>query len=219
MDGLEGLFNWVDDQAVGIGSALSTAAGGTDPGTLARASQGQSLLSAGLSAVGDIASRLGKAQQYGYAQQAAEQNAASALAAGQVNEEAEKIKTGQLASEQVAAEASSGLDVSSGSFQNVNRSTKMLGALDAAMIHYNAQREAYGYNAQAAGFKLAKTNQLIGAVGDVSKSLLTGANALRGNATLFAKMGVNQTPAAPVAPYDMSSVDWSLPRVGSGGDW
>jgi len=226
MDGFEGLFNAVDDFASGLGRNLSLQSGGTDPATLARAAQGSSLLSTGLDAIGDVAARIGRAQSYGYSQSAAQINANSALAAGYVNEEAEKIKTGQLLSEQNAQQASSGFDVASSSFRGQRASTAALGALDAAMIHYNAQREAYGYQVQAAGYKAAKENQLLGAIGDVGKSLVSGATALRGNATLNAKMGIGETPSVAAtsnltasAAYAPPLIDSSLPGIGTGENW
>jgi hypothetical protein len=55
---------------------------------------------------------------------------------------------------QRAAFAGQGVDVNDGSALEVQMDTAKMGALDAVTIRNNAAREAFGYQAQASGFKM-----------------------------------------------------------------
>lgn len=67
-------------------------------------------------------------------------------------------QTRQLQGQQRAAAASQGLDVSYGTPADIVAETGRLGALDALTIRNNAARQAFGYDAQAAGYEAGAGN-------------------------------------------------------------
>lgn len=155
-----------------IGQTLPTAAW----------SAGQSMkwgaLSTGLEMGAEALQGIGGYQQARYAASLAREGAANTRAAGQYEESAIKGKTTRLVAEQKVAQAANGIDVNSGSAVAVRDATQDVGDLDAAMVHFNAMREAFGLDAQAALYKKAGTNSLIkGALGATS-SFLSGASSL-----------------------------------------
>lgn len=120
-------------------------------------SAGLSLGGGLLSAFGDVASGQAQAQQLNYRAQIAKNNAAiqqanasNALAAGNVAESTSKLQTGQAVARERAAQAANGFDVSVGANPATRESTQTVGAMEAANIHYNAARQAYGYSVEAA---------------------------------------------------------------------
>src|SRR5882757_2857353 len=125
-----------------------------------------------------LLSGIGQAQQYGYAAKVAGQNAEAALSAGQQAESASKMKYGALGAEQKATQAANGIQVTSGSAEAVRHSTEEIGAMDAALIHYNAARQAFGESTQASLYKSAAKGALVKGVTGAATSFLGGASAL-----------------------------------------
>jgi hypothetical protein len=113
-----------------------------------------------------------------YQQKVAQGQARDAIDRGQAAEDAHRRKVAQFAGKQRATMGASGVELTSGSFADVLQDTAMLGELDALTIRSNAQREAYGYQSQAAvsGYEAsaAKTAGWMNAGG----SLLSGASNL-----------------------------------------
>lgn len=85
-------------------------------------------------------------------QQTANNNAAAATAAGAAQEQQNAMKTRAEVGAQLAEQASSGLDVNSGSAVDVRKSTSMLGELSGLNIVNNAARQAYAYQTQSSNF-------------------------------------------------------------------
>lgn len=81
----------------------------------------------------------------------ATQNATWAAQEGEANAGEQGAKTKATVAATLASEGASGVDVNSGSFQNVRSSETELGMLDALTIRSNAARTAYGYETQATG--------------------------------------------------------------------
>lgn len=79
----------------------------------------------------------------------AKQNADYATEAGESKAQTQEMTTRALVGSQVAAQASSGLDVNSGSAVKVRSSAAALGTLSALNIRSNAAREAYGFTQQS----------------------------------------------------------------------
>jgi hypothetical protein len=77
-----------------------------------------------------------------------DQQAQDALQRGQIEESRQRLQTRQTIGASRAAQAASGVDVSSGSAADVQASEAGLGELDALTIRNNAQREAWGYTVQ-----------------------------------------------------------------------
>lgn len=129
----------------------------------------------------------------------ANQNATYATDAGNAKAQQQEMATRQLLGQQEAAQASSGLDVNSGSAVDVRKSTAALGTISAINIRDNAAREAYGFKQQGQDYtaesqldkyqgKNAMTAGVLNAVG----SLVGGAGKLFGEVSSF-----NQTGAGP----------------------
>lgn len=147
----------------------------------------------GLSALGAAKEGSATAQQYLYQAQVAANNAAvqrenakQALASGQYEESASKLATGQLVADQKAAQAANGLDVNVGSPVDVRDTTRSLGAMDAAMIHFNAAREAFGYESEASNLDTQSSMYAKAAKGAKSASKLKIASTLIGGASSLA---------------------------------
>lgn len=170
----------------GIGSAVAPAASAA--GT-AGASLGWGTLATGANAMGNLLQGVGQAQQYGYAAKVAGQNSEAALSAGQQAESASKMKYGALEAEQKATQAANGIQVTSGSAEAVRHSTEEIGAMDAALIHYNAARQAFGESTQASLYKSAAKGALVKGVANAATSFLGGANALSDKALQYKLSG------------------------------
>ena len=117
------------------------------------------------------------------------QNAGYDIAAGQYEESASKLRTGELVSAQKAAQGANNIDVNVGSPVAVRQSTRDIGAMDAAMIHFNAAKAAYGEqvlagaeDARAAMLKRAAGGALFGGIFGAGTTLLSGASSLAGKA-------------------------------------
>lgn len=152
----------------GPGTALSSAQSSLEWGALAT----------GLDVGANIAAGIEGAQAMAYRAKLAREGAGATRLAGQAAESAVKADTTRTVAAQRAAQAASGVDVDSKSAEAVRDATAQVGALDAAMIHYNAAREAYGLDASAAMYKRAGRSALVkGAVG-AGLSFLGGARSL-----------------------------------------
>jgi hypothetical protein len=77
------------------------------------------------------------------------QNAASAVEAGQYNASTALMRGGTIAAQQEASQGANGIDVGVGSAVATRQATQRVSAIDAAMIQYNAAKEAYGFQTQA----------------------------------------------------------------------
>lgn len=118
----------------------------------------------GLSAAGAVSGAMGaysnarsqKAQLEYQAQVAAnnarlaEMQAAQVLEVGAAAENAQQLKTAQMFADQRAALAANGVDLGSGSANEILATTKFMGERDVATIRDNALRQAWGYKVNAA---------------------------------------------------------------------
>lgn len=185
----------------GLGTAEQAAKGSLTAG----------LIGTGLSAVGDITSGYGSAQQFNYQAQIAQNNAAisrqnedAGLVAGSYEESQAKLRTGQTVSAQRAAQASNGIDVNIGSPVDVRNSTATVGALDAAMIHYNAARAAYGaessalnFEAQADADRRAASNAKRAGISKAAMTLAGGSTSVAAKYSQYKNSGaLSSTPTA-----------------------
>lgn len=153
----------------------------------------------GISAVGDISSAAGQAQQYNYMAQVAANNAQimrsnqdAAASAGSFQESSAKLQTGQTVGAQRAAQSADGIDVNVGSPAAVRDSTENLGALDAALLHYNTARQVLGlqteeqnYTAQSELDKRAAKNSLLAGAAKAASTIISGASSLSGKAAAY----------------------------------
>jgi len=169
-----------------IGEAFAPAA--TAGGT-AGASLGWGTLATGANIGANLAEGIGSAQRYDYAAKVSGQNAQAALLAGQQAESASKMKYGALEAEQKATQAANGIQVTSGSAEAVRHSTEEISAMDAALIHYNAARQAFGEETQASLYKTAAKGSLIKGALNAGVSFLSGVESLSDKALAYRRSG------------------------------
>lgn len=140
----------------------------------------------------------------------ATQNATWAAQEGEANAGQQGLKTKATVAATLASEGASGVDVNSGSFQNVRSSEKELGTLDALTIRSNAARTAYGYETQATGdIAQSQLDKAQGKNSELSSYLNAGSTVLSGvgNAAskyldyLHPNSIIDTQPAAPIT-YD-----------------
>jgi hypothetical protein len=128
----------------------------------------------------------------------ANQNALAATAAGNAQAEQAKLKNQQVVGAMMAGQASSGIDVGSGSALDTRKSQTEIGELNVETIRNNAARQAYGYRTQSmsdtaqAGLDTAQGQaaQNAGDIGGVS-SILSGAASAGGKYASFQQTAGN----------------------------
>lgn len=157
---------------------------------LARRSLGWGSLATGLDVGANIGAGVEGYMRGKYGAKVLKGNAQAVRAAGQYEESAAKAGTTRTIAEQTVAQAANGIDINSGSAVAVRDATQAIGDLDAAMIHYNAQREAFGLDVDAAMMKRAGASALVrGGVG-AAGSFLSGASALSDKWARYQYQGV-----------------------------
>jgi hypothetical protein len=129
------------------------------PAVLAVGAVAATVIGAGVTAYSAESSAAAQAQAANYQAQVARNNqtiannnADAATAAGAAQEQQNAMKTRAEVGAQLADQASSGLDVNSGSAVDVRSSTSALGELSGLNIVNNAARTAYGYKTQSENF-------------------------------------------------------------------
>ena len=127
----------------------------------------------------------------------AQADAQSATRAGDFGTERQLLETGQLVGKEKATQGANNVDVNQGSAVDVRDATQNTGALDAAVIRYNAARAAYGYGLQASNYKTQSTMDMLttgfNALGGGAKtyaSYISGASALQDKKLAFDQSGV-----------------------------
>jgi hypothetical protein len=136
-----------------------------------------------ISAVGTIAGGVAQANALRYQAQVAHNNAIIAqqtatrsLEAGRIASENKSLQEAEQGGAIKAAQAAGGVDVNTGSNVEVQKSHRIIGALDTATVMSNAEMQAYGYRVQGynqeaqAGLDTAEAKQaeiggVIGGVG------------------------------------------------------
>lgn len=144
----------------------------------ARSSMGWGAAATGAATAGALLQGVGQFQQSQHAAKVMGQNAAQARLEGQVAESALKGKTTAAVESAKAEQAANGVEVSSKSAEAVRGAIAQQGALDAALLHYKAQSEAFADQAQAALYKKAGTGALVRGVANADATFLSGASSL-----------------------------------------
>lgn len=83
----------------------------------------------------------------------AQENARNERQSGLEEARLQRLKTIQTIGAQQTAMAANGIDISSGTALDTVADSAQMGELDALMLQYNAERNAYGYDTQAGNFK------------------------------------------------------------------
>jgi hypothetical protein len=161
------------DGAIGSAFAPSATAGGA-----AAQSLGMGTLATGVNVASNIIGGIGGLEQGQFAAGVAGRNSGDALLAGQETEEASKLKYGGLEAKQTVAQAANGVQVGSGSVAATKASTELVSSMDAALIHFNASRQAFGETEQASLDRAAGKGALAKGVMGAGASFLSGANSL-----------------------------------------
>lgn len=147
--------------------------------------------SAGMSAYGAVAQA--QQQQAAYKYQAAVESdnqiiarrqAQDALRRGEMSASMQMLKNADLRSKQAAALSASGVDIGSGSAQDLLATSDFLGKKDVNTIMSNSAREAWGYDVQA-GNAGANAGLLNNTASNISPAV-SGATSLLGSANQFA---------------------------------
>lgn len=147
--------------------------------------------SIGAQAVPGILSGVGGLTQGNYMAAVAQNNAAlsrlnaqSAVEAGQYNASVAKMRGSEVAAQAEAAQGANNIDVNVGSAVASREATQRMSAIDAAMIQYNAARQAYGFDTQAntestqaSLDKMAGANALLTGLAKAGGAAATGAAA------------------------------------------
>lgn len=122
---------------------------------------------------------------------------------GAVQEENQRLKTAAMFGTQRAALGANGVDLGSGSANEVLATTGLMGERDALTIRDNAARQAWAYRNQATGY-LSEAATARSAADAINPTLSAGGSLLTGVGTVASSWykynrAVNGTPAAPVA--------------------
>lgn len=150
-------------------------------------------VAAGLDAGGQLLSGVGGLQQGLYAAQVSRNNAeimrqqaGAETAAGVYAESAKKLETGQRVAEIEAKQAASGVDISIGSPVAEREAERTVGAMDAAMIRYNAMRAAHGSRVSAMNLDAQAKLEKRAGYGALASSLFGAGSSILSSATTFA---------------------------------
>jgi hypothetical protein len=160
------------------------------------------VVGAGVSAAGALFGGISGAQASRYQASVAknnaiiaEQNASYSMEAGEAQAERTSLKGAAQSGQIKAAQAASGVDVNSGSAENVQISQKEVNQLDTDTTLNNAQLQAYGYRTQAANDEAQAALDKSQANNDLIGGGLNAAGSLLGNASsLSFKWGGGSTP-------------------------
>lgn len=127
----------------------------------------------------------------------ARQNAQAAIQAGEYAGSVALERAGQEVGQQRTGYGASNIDVNVGSAKAVQESTHELGAMDAAMIHYNAARGAHASTVEANALRAQSQLYQRAGIGEFAKGLgLGGAALLSGGAGLASKWAQFQMAGA-----------------------
>jgi len=180
--------------------ALSDAFGYNSPSQAAGSSINYGLTSGGLATAGQLFGGVGAFQQGSYLARVASNNASimranasEAVQAGTYEESASNLRYGLLEGKQKVASAANNIDVNSGSALATRQATAQIGAMDAAMIHFNAARQAYGEQTEAASLTAQSKLDQAAAIGGFGKGLFNaGATLLSSASSVGSKFAAYQ---------------------------
>jgi hypothetical protein len=147
------------------------------------------VLGTGLNIFSSLKSGSAKSKEAKYRAQLAEEGANATRLAGNVEEGNLKAQYTRRIAEQTTAYAANGIDVASPVVGRVHDATQLAGDLDAAVLHYNAAREAYGLDTEAALYRKAAKNAKTTGFLNAATSLLSGASSLSGKWGAFQQSG------------------------------
>lgn len=163
-----------------------------DPGSIAAAGIGSSLLGSLTGTFGAMSGGEAQSQMFQYQAGVAQlnkkialQNADYSRATGEVQAQESGMKTAALLGTQKATQGAGGLAVNSGSNADVRSSTEDIGGFDQTTIRANAAKRAYGYEVEATQdesqsklFQMAGDNALKAGKISALSSILGGASSV-----------------------------------------
>lgn len=157
-------------------------------------SLGLGTLATGINVAAQVTAGIGGLQQANFESKVASSNSAAALLAGQEAESASKMKYGGLEAKQIVAQAANGVQVREGSAAASVASTEAVSSMDAALIHYNAARQAYGESMQASVDKKAGQGAFAKGIFGAGASFLSGAQSLSDKWLAYKLSGATTVP-------------------------
>lgn len=151
-------------------------------------SMGVSVAGMGMQAYGAYSSAKGQQQASQYNAKVGEARAQDALSRGEYEAVKHQSNTAKLKSAQVATMGANGLDVGFGSALDILVGTDIQSDADAAMIRYNAEREAWGHRAgvEMDKFSAGSINPMMSG----ASSFLTGAGGVASQWYTFKDRGM-----------------------------
>lgn len=178
--------------------------GGITATTLAYVAIGMSAIGAGVSAYGSYQQGQAQKAQADYQAKVNENNAKLAnwqaddsRVRGQEAEANQRRKAGMFLESQKTSLAGQGFDIYDDTGQMVMNDTVTLGEIDAQTIRKNANREAFGYESQAANFmnqsslsKAAGENAVTSSYINMGSTLFSGASSVAGKWTDYKDKGI-----------------------------
>ncbi len=170
--------------------------------TLAIASLASTIIGTGVQAVGGMMGADARASEASYraaiAQNNAkvsEQNARYAEASAAQRAEQQSMKTRAMVGEAVAAQASNGVDVNTGSALDVRASIAALGELSGLVIRNEGAREASNYRTQGAGYTASAGMYERAAADAEAGGAISAASTLLGGITSAGNMAIKDYQA------------------------
>lgn len=144
--------------------------------TLNILSGGEQLLSGFMNAFADISQSNFIAQQFQLNEQLAQVKAQEAMTAGNVEQQIQQQRTGQLGGQQQAAEAAQGVDVHTGTAAITRTQTGEIGGKDYLTIGNNAFLKGLGYQIEGANANTDAALEKASGTHRATSALLGGAN-------------------------------------------
>lgn len=132
--------------------------------------------------------------------QLAERQGRDALNRGAMAEGRERLETRQQIGSTRAALAAQGIDVNGGSAAEVQATERLIGDVDALMIRSNAQREAWGFDVEAANERTQGRFALLAGENEAAAQRVAGVSTLLGGvANLYSINGMRAPKSKSVA--------------------
>lgn len=125
---------------------------------------------------------------------------------GAIQEEQHRAKVRQMAGSQRANMAANGIDLGSGTAQDIVDETYTLGEADALTIRFNAMNEAWGYRTEASNFRQQGQAALIGGKNAAKGTYLSTAASLIGQGAGMMGAGAGAAAASKGGSTQLTSV-------------
>lgn len=173
------------------GSYLGSQGGGMDPNAGVGASSAAGVAGMGLNALSSITGGFAQASSYGQQAELARLNAIDASAQGDWNATATKMRYTGEANRAITGLAGGNVGLSGANVKSTTRSIQSIGAMDADILHYKAERQAWGYLTEAAMDKAAGKQAILSGFNKAAGGFLSGEGSLAQKWGAFQQQGLS----------------------------